>query len=628
MPTDLAKLRIAIDTKDFKKAGVELDRLESKGSRAERTFSKLPAVFTAIASSMAVREFIQYADTMKLVEGRLSLVTSSASELTKVQKELFDISQRSRVGFADTADLYARMARSTEALGYTSQELLSVTETISKSFVISGASAESANAAIIQLGQGFASGTLRGEELNSVMEQSPRLAQAIADGMDVTIGQLRQLGADGKLTAETVMNALSSQGDSIAKEFGKMPQTVGQSMTQMGNSILMLVGDFDSASGATDDLSQGISDLAMFISENKGDIIEFGLDIGRSFEVAGTASAMAYLEASKLFYQIKDMFSLGDEAKAEISIIDQQLKMLAEDMSITVDNIDEDTYALERNTEAVKANMEARTGVDTEGGGSGDAEMPSIGPMMGPDSEGYQAYLEQLEEQKSKMIASMYPVEGLVEQYEAQQEVVSELRERSLITEQEEKAMRLSLEQKFQDDVTKITIKSMTAREKFAAKNSKDQVTTILGDMQKMTAGVANSNKTMFQINKAAALANAAVQLPASIMKTMEQYPYPISIAMAGLQAAAGAAQIAAISSSSFGGGGGGSTTMPTSGGGFATAPGIAPSDIQGPIEEEEDTAKEVTINLGDSAFVSTEMVRELVVAINDEIGDGVVIRA
>jgi hypothetical protein len=145
--------------------------------------------------------------------------------------------------------------------------------------------------------------------------------------------------------------------------------------------------------------------------------------------------------------------------------------------------------------------------------------------------------------------------------------------------------------------------------------------------MQKMTAGVAGSNKTMFEINKAAALANAAVQLPASIMKTMEQYPYPISIAMAGLQAAAGAAQIAAISSSSFGGGGGGATSMPTSSGGYATMPNIAPSDMPSPDDQEVQTTKEVTINLGDNAFVSTEMVRELIDSINEEIGDGVRIR-
>jgi tape measure domain-containing protein len=631
MATDIASLKIKVDTKDFNKASMELDKLEGSGKRAERSLGKLPAIFTAIATSMAVREAIQYADTMKLIEGRLSLVTSSASELTKVQKELFDISQRSRVGFADTADLYARMARSTEALGYTSEQLLGVTETISKSFIVSGSSAQAANAAIVQLGQGFASGTLRGEELNSVMEQSPRLAQAIADGMDVTIGQLRQLGADGKLTAETVMNALSSQGDAIRKEFAQMPQTVGQSVTQIGNSIMVLVGEFDKAAGSTDELSGGLSNFSKLIDENRGSIIEFGLDLARSFEVAGTAAAMTYLEAKQTILQIKDFFSSGDGLATEISLIEEQMKLLATDMDSTITKIKEDTQATIENTQAHKDNMESK-GLGTEGAGA-QTGILGVGGEDEEDNafatgvEAYENYLLQLEERQDRLMATLYPIEGLEQKWAEQQEVIELLFQEGLITEQERKAQLLNIEAIHQANVNKIIEKSMSARQKFSAKSSKDQLTTVLGDMQKMTAGVAGSNKTMFEINKAAALANAAVQLPASIMKTMENYPFPLSIAMAGLQAAAGAAQIAAISSSSFGGGGGGATSMPTSGGGFVTTPGVAPSDMASPAQEEVETTKEVTINLGDSAIISTEAVRLLVEQINEELGDGVRIR-
>jgi tape measure domain-containing protein len=631
MATDIASLKIKVDTKDFNKASMELDRLEGSGKRAENSLGKLPGIFKAIAASMAIREAIQYADTMKLIEGRLSLVTSSASELTKVQKELFDISQRSRVGFADTADLYARMARSTEALGYTSEQLLGITETISKSFIVSGSSAQAANAAIVQLGQGFASGTLRGEELNSVMEQSPRLAQAIADGMDVTIGQLRQLGADGKLTAETVMNALSSQGDAIRKEFAQMPQTVGQSVTQIGNSVMVLVGEFDKAAGSTDELSGGLSNFSKLIDENRGSIIEFGLDLARSFEVAGTAAAITYLEVKQTMLQIKDFFSSGDGLATEISLIEEQMKLLATDMDGTITKIKEDTQATIENTQAHKDNMESK-GISQEGGGA-PAGLLGVGGEDEEDNaftigvEAYENYLLQLEERQDRLMATLYPIEGLEQKWAEQQEVINLLFQEGLITEQERKAQLLQIEAVHQANVNKIIEKSMSARQKFSAKSSKDQLTTVLGDMQKMTAGVAGSNKTMFEINKAAALANAAVQLPASIMKTMENYPFPLSIAMAGLQAAAGAAQIAAISSSSFGGGGGGATSMPTSGGGFVTTPGVAPSDMASPAQEEVKTTKEVTINLGDSAIISTEAVRLLMEQINEELGDGVRIR-
>jgi hypothetical protein len=148
--------------------------------------------------------------------------------------------------------------------------------------------------------------------------------------------------------------------------------------------------------------------------------------------------------------------------------------------------------------------------------------------------------------------------------------------------------------------------------------------------MQQMTAGAASQSKEMFEINKALSLANAAIMLPEAVMGA-----YKVGASMGGpvLGAAYGAlafgaqmSQISSIQSSSFGGGGG-ATSMPTSGGGFVTTPGVAPSDIGGATEDDEPTVKEITINLGDSAMVSTEAIRALFDQVNEEIGDGMVIR-
>lgn len=221
------------------------------------------------------KDAIRQADTWNLLEGRLGLVTKSKQQLLTVEAELFDISQNSRTGYAQDADLYARIARSTEQLGKSQKDTLSVTEAISQSLVISGASAESANAALVQLGQGFASGVLRGEELNSVMEQSPRLALAIAQGMGVTIGQLRQMGADGKLTADAVFNAILKQKDSIEKEFGKMPVTVGQSMTVLQNQIGLSIHEFDQMHGVTKKVSDAIMDATKILSDHSSKIGDY-----------------------------------------------------------------------------------------------------------------------------------------------------------------------------------------------------------------------------------------------------------------------------------------------------------------------------------------------------------------
>ena len=148
-------------------------------------------------------------------------------------------------------------------LGVSQNALLGVIQTISQAVTISGGSAASAQAALVQLSQGFAAGALRGEELNSVMEQTPRLAQAIADGMGVSVGKLRELGQAGALTAEAVLGALEKSAAGVAVEFGKMAVTVEQASTNAANSVLLkLVGAFDKLTGATSILGKALQGVS------------------------------------------------------------------------------------------------------------------------------------------------------------------------------------------------------------------------------------------------------------------------------------------------------------------------------------------------------------------------------
>jgi len=139
--------------------------------------------------AFGVREIIEASEAYTTINNRLSLVTDSSEELAAAQQDVFDIAQRTRSPLKETAEVYQRLATNADALGMSLAEVGDTTETINKLMVISGTSGASAAAALTQLGQAFASGTLRGEELNSVMEQAPALAKAIADGMGVTVGQ-------------------------------------------------------------------------------------------------------------------------------------------------------------------------------------------------------------------------------------------------------------------------------------------------------------------------------------------------------------------------------------------------------------------------------------------------------
>lgn len=214
-------------------------------------FSVVPAL-TAWIGVAGAREFVRIADTYRLIESRLSLVTRTTSELTSVQRGLFDISQRTRISFEATAELFTRVARSSAQLGISNQRLLAVTETINQALIVSGASAQEAQAGLIQFAQGLASGALRGDELRSVLEQLPRLAQAIADGLGITVGRLRELGAEGKLSAIEVIEAIESQAAAIGREFGGIETTVGQALETLGNAFGLFISRVDKAIGSSE----------------------------------------------------------------------------------------------------------------------------------------------------------------------------------------------------------------------------------------------------------------------------------------------------------------------------------------------------------------------------------------
>ena len=270
--TTIAELILKADYRQVTGATKAVDGL---ADTAKATTSTIKSLALAMGAAFGVREIIQAADAWRSLTNRLTLVTTSTEQLGAAQEQLFDIAQRTRASLSATAEVYQRLAQNAGALGLTLDDVGTVTERINKLIAISGTSAQSAEAALQQLGQAFASGTLRGEELNSVMEQAPALAMAIAEGMGVTVGQLRSLGEEGKITAEAVVNALEKQGDKINEQFASMVPTVGQAMTQMGNSMTRFIGRVDELSGSTTGLGGAITGLSSAIDDiNLGPVVE------------------------------------------------------------------------------------------------------------------------------------------------------------------------------------------------------------------------------------------------------------------------------------------------------------------------------------------------------------------
>ncbi|MBA5956235.1 tape measure protein [Pseudomonas lactis] len=280
--TESARLVIAVDSR-------QVGQADSALSSLGRTSSTAATAVKSVAAAFGVRELYQATEAYASIANRMRLVTESAVELRAAQDAVFQSAQTARQPLAATAELYQRIAANQKALNLSGKGVASITDTISKSLAISGASAASANAALIQLGQAFASGTLRGEELNSVMEQAPALSQAIAAGMGVTIGQLRSLGAEGKLTAEAVVKALQDQADAVDDKFSKIANTIGGALQVAGNTLTRLVGELDQASGATTALAGGIIDASKFIDK----FTEGSEALSTSITAVGTAMTIA-----------------------------------------------------------------------------------------------------------------------------------------------------------------------------------------------------------------------------------------------------------------------------------------------------------------------------------------------
>ncbi|MEG1971483.1 MAG: tape measure protein, partial [Burkholderiaceae bacterium] len=192
--------------------------------------------FHAVVSG--VKAFAAMSTEMATLQARLKISTEGVGSAALAYQALFKVAQETRTPLAGMVEIFGRLAVAGREIGVSQGRMIAVTRTISQAMTVSGGSAESMRASIVQLGQGLASGTLRGEELNSVMEQTPRLAKAIADGMGVSVGRLRELGATGQLTSQQIVVALEAAAKSVEKDFAQMPLTIAGAMVQLQNSVL------------------------------------------------------------------------------------------------------------------------------------------------------------------------------------------------------------------------------------------------------------------------------------------------------------------------------------------------------------------------------------------------------
>ncbi|MEY6620519.1 tape measure protein [Enterobacter hormaechei] len=262
------------------KANKSLDSIGNSATNAAKKMDELQTninrVAGAIAASLVVdwgKAFLVAADNMSQLNARIERLTGSATTASQTMQNLIRISSATGGSLQDTAKLWETLSTALRDTGATNGQIIQLTETLQKIGRIGGSSTEEMANALRQFGQSISSGTVRAEEFNSILEQMPELARQIAAGMGVSIGELRQLMLDGKLTAEDALNAIQKQTGSVNAEFEKLPRTLSQANTALTNSFLSMIDSVNQATGASNGLVAVIDSMTAALDRLVGKAI-------------------------------------------------------------------------------------------------------------------------------------------------------------------------------------------------------------------------------------------------------------------------------------------------------------------------------------------------------------------
>lgn len=299
--TDLVRLGLVVDSQGFVRAKHDMDGFRKTAADTTRqtdgmgktmsSTNKIAAAFGRtlglISASLVTTGIVRYADAWTNVENRLKIVTDSTVALAAATEGVVQVALRSHAALEETASLYSTLARYAGDLVDSDEELLRITETLNKSFAVSGAGAAEQAGAIRQLSQALASGALRGDEFNSINENAPRIMDAVAASLNMTKGELREFAATGGITAEIVINAVRGMADEIDADFANMNRTMGQFWQNASTNITQFIGSSRSVQDVVQVFGRGI----VLLSENLDALVKI-LGAGAAILVGRMVPAM------------------------------------------------------------------------------------------------------------------------------------------------------------------------------------------------------------------------------------------------------------------------------------------------------------------------------------------------
>jgi len=281
-----------------KKISLSADRLRS-------AVLAIGGAFGAYSFGYIAAEAVRIADAYTGVQNRLAVVTGGTVDLTQATRELLNVSIESRTALDTTMDVYAKMIRVTKDMSFQNKDLLRITESVSKAVAMSGASAQGAEGALLQFSQAL-SGDFQAsaQELNSIIEQTPAVAQLMADALNkvdpsinATLGNLKRLATEGRFSTEMLLEGILLMSDGIDEQFGRATRTVSQSLQALRDSVMVTFGEIDRAFGGSGSLAEGITDVAESLGGFKEEIAGAGAAVAAFIGVVG-AFGLAALTVS------------------------------------------------------------------------------------------------------------------------------------------------------------------------------------------------------------------------------------------------------------------------------------------------------------------------------------------
>lgn len=416
------------------------------------------------AGAFSIQKVVQYSDTFKQLEGRLSLVTNSTEELNAVQERLFQIAQATRSDFEATVTLYQRLTSATKGLGISQEEVFKFTEQLNKQLLVAGVSSQEAAAAIFQLTQAFNKGKLDGDEFRTILEAAPPILEALEVSLGKTRGEILKLAQDGKLTPKVLVDAVNQMSTVTDERFSKLSLTMEQAFKKLNNSILDFIGDSELINSATTGVAEGIEWIAEAITDLKDPTD----DIKQGFYTLTAGILGAYRALTQLGISNAEKFNIFGVMDGRI----ENLKARLEDINTAIDEAAAAALEAERRGDAL-----ARTG-------GKDEEKTNKGTDSPADPKAFEKLNKQLDalaKQNRKYITGMN--DDMLRYYDTVEELDTLLKNHRITQEEYNQAVARA-----GDELDKATDKAndwafdVEAASKRAAENIQDNLADFLFD--------------------------------------------------------------------------------------------------------------------------------------------------